>query len=72
MPHNYAEGIKFYYHPKEMFDKLLDQVKEISLEEYNDEAKDGFRGVYDFWNHKSVREFNQKFESNKARIKYKR
>jgi len=70
MAHNYAEGISFYYIPKKDFDTLLDQVKTISEEEYQEEAKDGFRGVYEYWNEVGQSRINAKLESNKERIKY--
>ena len=70
MSHNYAKGIKFYFHSKEKFDKLLDQVKIIDEDEYNEEAKDGFQMLYTYWNNKSSRRFNGKLKSNENRIKY--
>ena len=70
MAHTYAEGISFYYIPKKDFDTLLDQVKIINEDEYKLEARDGFRGVYEFWNEKGQHRLNHKIESNKQRIKY--
>jgi len=70
MAHKYFEGIGFYFHSKEDFNKLLDQVKTISEEEYQEEAKDGFQDMVRYWNGKSKREFANKLKSNEERIKY--
>jgi lipoprotein NlpI len=70
MSHNYAEGISFYYIPKKDFDTLLDQVKIICKEDYQVEAKDGFRSLYEYWNERGQKRINQKIENNKEQIKF--
>tara|TARA_R110000851_G_C12932142_1_gene551389 strand:+ start:61 stop:282 length:222 start_codon:yes stop_codon:yes gene_type:complete len=50
MSHTYSKAVNFKNTPKETFDTLLDQVKVIDINEYSEEAQDGFKGLVDYWN----------------------
>lgn len=67
--HTYAKGISFNKIPKETFNTLLDQVKIIDENEYNQEAQDGFRGMCEFWNETGLARIERKIIDNKSRIK---
>jgi|TARA_R110000796_G_scaffold6369_2_gene22690 hypothetical protein len=68
MAHKYFEGIGFYFHSKEDFNKLLDQVKAISEEEYKEDAEDGFQDCVKYWNERSRRDFACKLKANERII----
>jgi hypothetical protein len=68
MAHKYFEGIGFYFHSKEDFNKLLDQVKLISEQEYKEDSEDGFQDCVKYWNEKSRREFRSKIRANERII----
>jgi NTP pyrophosphatase (non-canonical NTP hydrolase) len=69
--HKYGEGISFYYITKKEFDELLDLVKQLSPEEYKDEAKDDFYQLVAYWNEAGRDRLEHQIISLKRRVELK-
>ena len=52
--HKYGKGLAFYYVPKELFDRLLDLVKQYDIKEYEKAEENEFTSIYLHWNEKGI------------------
>ena len=69
--HTTSKTIKFQneYITPEKFNEFLTVLQKVDEKEYNDEAKDGFVDLYNYWNEAGYRRFSIKLNQNKSKLK---
>ena len=65
---NISKDIKYNTISENEFKTFLDVLKKIDLEQYKLEGQDGFLDLYNYWDTKPKRNFNEKLIKNIKRI----